>query len=247
MNMKKITAVTIAVSLMMLLGTSLAVASSISGYLDGGAQNQIYGWAWDSSSPDAPVEVRILVKKTSDNTVVLEETVMADQYREDLLTNSIGNGFHAFHLSIDWGSLENTDYIIEASSQGTPLHGFIYYNYKEGTYSLASDHNVVASGLTGSRITPLGTYKTTAYCPCRICCSGWGRRTSTGAVPAANHTIAVDPRVIPYGSKVLINGVVYTAEDCGSGVKGKHIDIFFESHKAARQYGVRNAEAYLVE
>ena len=245
MNMKKLTAILLAVSLMMLLGTSLAVASSISGFLDGGAQKQIYGWAWDSSSPDTPVEVRVVVKKASDNSVVLEETVMADQYREDLFANSIGNGFHAFHLSIDWGSLENTDYIIEASSQGTPLHGFIYY--KEGTYSLASDHEVVAFGLAGNKVTSLGTYKTTAYCPSRICCSGWGRRTSTGTVPTANHTIAVDPRVIPYGSQVLINGVVYTAEDCGSGVKGKHIDIFFDSHKAAKRYGVRNAEAYLVQ
>ena len=245
MNMKKISAVLIAVSLMILLGTSLAVASSTSGFLDGGIQNQIFGWAWDSSNPDAAVEVQIVIKKASDNSVVLEQTVVADRYREDLLTNSIGNGYHAFHLSVDWNSLENTDYIIEASSQGTPLHGYIYY--KEGTYSLASDHEVVTSGLMGSKITPLGTYKTTAYCPCRICCSGWGKRTSTGAIPTSNHTIAVDPRVIPYGSKVLINGVVYTAEDCGSGVKGKHIDIYFDSHKAARNYGIRNAEAYLVE
>lgn len=244
MNMKKITAVTVAVSLMILLGTSMAVASSVSGYLDGGAQDQIYGWAWNSADPDSPVEVQIIIKKASDNSVVLEKTVLANQYREDLLINSIGNGFHAFHLAIDWSSLENADYIIEASSEGTPLHGFIYY--KEGTYNLASTHHV-AAGLTGSKITPLGTYKTTAYCPCRICCSGWGRRTSTGAIPTANHTIAVDPRVIPYGSKVLINGIVYTAEDCGSGVRGKHIDIYFDSHKAAKNYGVRNAEAYLVE
>ena len=112
MNMKKISAVLIAVSLMILLGTSLAVASSTSGFLDGGIQNQIFGWAWDSSNPDAAVEVQIVIKKASDNSVVLEQTVVADRYREDLLTNSIGNGYHAFHLSVDWNSLENTDYII---------------------------------------------------------------------------------------------------------------------------------------
>ncbi len=245
MNMKKITAVMIAVSLMMILGTSLASASSVRGYMDGGSGNYVYGWAWDSSNPDSSVSVQIIVKKASDNSVVLEKTVMADQYREDLQNNAIGNGFHGFHVFIDWSSFEQTDYVIEAFGEGTPLHGFVYY--KEGTYRLASDHEVAVSGLSNNRITSLGTYKTTAYCPCRICCSGWGRRTSTGAVPRSGHTIAVDPRVIPYGSKVLINGVVYTAEDCGSGVKGKHIDIFFDSHKEAKHYGVRNVEAYLVE
>ena len=71
--------------------------------------------------------------------------------------------------------------------------------------------------------------------------------TAPAASAAPDGDAGQDPRVIPYGSKVLINGIVYTAEDCGSGVKGKHIDIFFDSHKAAKNYGVRNAEAYLVE
>ena len=92
MNMKKITAVMIAVSLMMILGTSLASASSVRGYMDGGSGNYVYGWAWDSSNPDSSVSVQIIVKKASDNSVVLEKTVMADQYREDLQNNAIGNG-----------------------------------------------------------------------------------------------------------------------------------------------------------
>ena len=68
--------------------------------------------------------------------------------------------------------------------------------------------------------------KTTGYCPCRSCSAGWGRNTCTGAVASSQHTIAVDPRVIPYGTRVMINGVVYIAEDKGGGVKGHHIDIF---------------------
>ena len=42
------------------------------------------------------------------------------------------------------------------------------------------------------------------------------------------HTIAVDPTVIPYGTKVIIDNHEYVAEDCGSAVKGKVIDIFVE-------------------
>ena len=100
---------------------------------------------------------------------------------------------------------------------------------------------------SGHALQSLGTFKTTAYCPCRSCSEGWGRRTSTGAVAQSGHTIAVDPRVIPYGSKVMINGVIYTAEDKGGGVKGNHIDIFFDSHSQSRQYGVRKVEVFLIK
>ncbi len=94
---------------------------------------------------------------------------------------------------------------------------------------------------------PLGVFKTTGYCPCRSCSAGWGRSTSTGAVAVSNHTIAVDPSVIPYGTKVMINGIIYTAEDKGGGVRGRHIDIFFDTHSESRIQGVQYAEVFLLE
>ena len=45
--------------------------------------------------------------------------------------------------------------------------------------------------------------------------------------------------MIPYGSQVMINGVVYTAEDRGGAVKSNHIDIFFDTHGEAIAHGVR--------
>ncbi len=51
-------------------------------------------------------------------------------------------------------------------------------------------------------------------------------RTATGTTATAGRTIAVDPKVIPYGTKVYIEGYGYRiAEDCG-GFRGTHIDIF---------------------
>ena len=73
------------------------------------------------------------------------------------------------------------------------------------------------------------------------------KRTSTGAIATANHTIAVDPNVIPYGTKVMINGVVYTAEDKGGGVKGNHIDIFYNTHGETQAQGTQYAEVFVVE
>lgn len=102
-------------------------------------------------------------------------------------------------------------------------------------------HEHVHNGLQS-----LGVFRTTGYCPCYQCSEGWGRRTSTGAIAKSSHTIAVDPRVIPYGTKLMINGVIYTAEDRGGGVKGNHIDIFFDNHAQTRQHGSRQQEVFLV-
>ena len=94
---------------------------------------------------------------------------------------------------------------------------------------------VVASGFifTGSTSTEaksnkvqyLGKYKLTAYCGCKKCSGKWGR------------TIAVDRRKIKLGTKVKIKGKTYVAEDVGGGVKGKHIDVFFSSHKQTMKFG----------
>lgn len=86
-------------------------------------------------------------------------------------------------------------------------------------------------------------FKTTAYCPCEKCCGNFSDGiTATGTVATAGRTIAVDPKIIPYGSKVTIDGKEYIAEDCGGAIKGNRIDIFFETHEEAIQYGVHNTQ-----
>lgn len=97
----------------------------------------------------------------------------------------------------------------------------------------------------------LGKFTLTAYCPGRCCCGKWASGyTATGTLATEGRTIAVDPDVIPYGSRVLLiwpDGTQhsYIAEDCGGGVNGNHIDVFFDSHQAARYFGVQSAMAYL--
>lgn len=93
--------------------------------------------------------------------------------------------------------------------------------------------------------THLGTFKLTAYCSCPICCGQWANGiTATGTTAQAGRTIAVDPSVIPYGTKVQINGHTYVAEDTGGHIKGNRIDIFFNSHTAALEFGIQYADVY---
>ena len=90
----------------------------------------------------------------------------------------------------------------------------------------------------------LGIFRITYYCPCEECNGGYSG-TSTGAPLIQGRTIAVDPTVIPYGTKVIIGGHVFTAEDCGGAVKGKHIDIFVNEHAMGEALGVTNVHVYL--
>ena len=96
----------------------------------------------------------------------------------------------------------------------------------------------------------LGEFTLTAYCPGRCCCGKWASGyTATGTLATERRTIAVDPKVIPYGSRVLLiwpDGTQhsYIAEDCGGGVNGNHIDVFFNDHQAARVFGVQSAMVY---
>lgn len=91
----------------------------------------------------------------------------------------------------------------------------------------------------------IGEFELTAYCPCVKCSEGYGSQTATGNIATAEHTIAVDPNVIPYGSIVFINGKEYVAEDCGGAIKDKAIDIFFDTHEEALQFGRQKANVFI--
>lgn len=80
-----------------------------------------------------------------------------------------------------------------------------------------------------------GEFRIYHYCPCEFCCSKDDGITATGTMATEGRTVAVDPDVIPLGSEVLINGVIYIAED--TGVHGKTIDLFINSHAQAAAMG----------
>lgn len=52
-------------------------------------------------------------------------------------------------------------------------------------------------------------------------------------------TIATDPDVIPLGTEVEIDGHIYIAQDVGGAISGNRIDLYFDSHEDALQWGVR--------
>lgn len=91
----------------------------------------------------------------------------------------------------------------------------------------------------------LDVCKLTGYCKenyPHICNDGDSSQTATGTSPTVGRTVAVDPSVIPYGSEVIIWGHTYIAEDCGGSINGNRIDILFETHQEALDFGIQYAE-----
>jgi len=73
-------------------------------------------------------------------------------------------------------------------------------------------------------------------------------RTASGTLPVSGRTIAVDPRVIPLGTVIEIEGIgKRVAEDTGGSIKGKQLDLFLPSVQACTQFGVRSRKVYLVD
>ncbi|MCQ4935643.1 MULTISPECIES: G5 and 3D domain-containing protein [Anaerotignum] len=85
--------------------------------------------------------------------------------------------------------------------------------------------------------------KVTAYTPFDAGCNGI---TATGTT-ATKGVVAVDPRVIPLGSKVYVPGYgVATAEDTGGAIKGNRIDVCYETKNEAFSWGVQNVTVYVL-
>lgn len=237
---------TVTLTLSFLIGSSLtAWAMPENGYFDDFEGNVIVGWGWDESSPNTGVPVLVTVTNQESGEVVGRFHPTAATYRQDLKDNGIGNGNHGFRISMDWNSLPDGTYLIEGWVDGEKFHNT--KTYTKGEAAAPKEEPKQAQAASENGLVHLGTFRTTGYCPCYQCSEGWGRKTSTGATARANHTIAVDPKVIPYGARVMINGTVYTAEDRGGGVKGKHIDIFFDTHSQTRQHGSRMQDVYLIQ
>ncbi|MBR7554763.1 3D domain-containing protein [Allobacillus sp. GCM10007491] len=82
-------------------------------------------------------------------------------------------------------------------------------------------------------------------------CDGCSGVTRTGIDLRANpnqKVIAVDPNVIPLGSKVWVEGYgTAIAGDTGSAIKGNRIDLFIPSHEEAVRYGVREVKIEIIK
>lgn len=71
-----------------------------------------------------------------------------------------------------------------------------------------------------------------------------GNRTASGTNASKVQGIAVDPKVIPLGTNVLIDGKWYLADDTGGKINGNRIDIRLNTRDECIQFGVQKKTVY---
>ena len=103
----------------------------------------------------------------------------------------------------------------------------------------------------------LGNYRITAYCACKKCCGAWAENRPNGIVKGAmgveltpGYSVASP---LAFGTKLYIEGYgdVVVQDRTASWVVDKYngeiIDICFDSHEEALNFGVRYADVYKIE
>ena len=103
-------------------------------------------------------------------------------------------------------------------------------------------------------------YIATAYCACKKCCAAYAENrpvdddgneivyTASGERAVQGITIAADWSVLPVGTVVEIDGYgEFTVHDKGGAIKGNKIDIYFEDHKEALEWGVKTVKLRVIE
>lgn len=89
---------------------------------------------------------------------------------------------------------------------------------------------------------PAGRHRITHYCSGRCCNGRNAGRTASGAPMQVGRTVATG-REYPFGTKLLINGQIYTVED--RGVPNGCVDILTESHSEANRRGLFRSEIFV--
>ncbi len=84
-----------------------------------------------------------------------------------------------------------------------------------------------------------GLYRVTAYCPCKVCCGPNAHGVTASGKAVRVGMVAAD-RSIPFGTVLDVPGYGRcVVEDRGGAIKGRRLDVYYNTHAEARRWGVR--------
>lgn len=95
------------------------------------------------------------------------------------------------------------------------------------------------------------TMTTTGYCSCYLCCGknpgDYGYGITASGLPQGYGVVGVDTSMIPYGTKLYVEGYGYAvAGDTGGAIVANHLDLGFNSHSDAVAWAKRNVTVYFL-
>ncbi len=234
-------------------GTALfsfpAWAFSIRGEITQVDAGGVSGWAWNKEDTNDVQTVEVHILEAGNPEPIKYLKTAADNFSQSL-EDEINDGWHCFSVDVDWSALEGQDFKVRAyavkDGKYYTLGDTISYSKSSGSSAKAASSAASSAKASSSGLTSLGVFTTSGYCGCPDCSKG-NNLTYAGTVPQEGRTISADLNLLPLGTKVMIDGVVYTVEDTGSNVEGNWIDIYYSSHDSAWAHGLKQQEVFLVQ
>lgn len=188
---------------------------------------------------------------SSDTTVSIDEIVYKTEYKETAIP------FETTYQDVQ-NIPRGTTKTQRSGVNGvkTAQYSVTYVNGVETERTFVSEkvtksptNAIINRGVGGTVVIGGVTYTYSYYMDCRSTCYTGGGITATG-LPADEKVIAVDPTVIPYYTNVYIPGIgIRIAADCGGGIKGNIIDIYFDEDNPLllAGYGWKNVRIYILD
>ena len=142
---------------------------------------------------------------------------------------------------------DNNDTLVQQSNETKKENKTVVSNATQNNASATSEKNEVKKEETKKQEVAASTNKNGCLMTVNASAYSGHNITATGTTPKWG-TIAVDPSVIPYGTRVYIPkfDMVFTAEDCGGAIKGNKIDIFMNSESDCVNFGRQNIEIQIL-
>lgn len=133
--------------------------------------------------------------------------------------------------------------------------GYVSKNYVTTSSNSSSSTSTTTTTTTSTTTTTTTTTSSSSYLKTltmtATAYSATGNKTATGVWPTRNSsgvsTVAVDPNVIPLGTKLYIEGYGYAiAADTGGAIKGNKIDLFMNSNSECINFGRQAVTVHVV-
>lgn len=213
---------------------------------------------------------RLTVETTTEEVEVPYETVrVADDTMkkgDETVTTQGQNGVQLDTYEVRTLNGETTTTLISSEVTTAPVNEVVTYGTKEPGKATGFTNHGSSLDLTSETITYVDTASKTfttssgdtySYSKA-LSCTGYaycqpGGITATGTA-ARQGAIAVDPSVIPLGSRLFViasdGSVVYgfaTAEDTGGNINGHTVDLYYNSNSLCRSFGRRNVTVYVLD
>ncbi len=206
------------------------------------------------------VEGDYVLRENETDAITSDKVISIDKVTYGTITEQSSVPYETKYVDVQTIARGKTK-VVKAGANGvsTATYKVTYVNGVESERVLESQvitkqptTQVVNRGVGGTVTIGGKSYSYSYYIDCKTTVYTGGGTTASG-LPASEAVIAVDPKVIPLGTKVYVADSycyvgIRTAADTGGAIKGNFIDIYFdEDNPSLWGYGVRRARVYILD